>query len=273
MKNAPLVTIGMPTYNGQEYISIALDALLSQSYSQFEIIISDDASTDKTQQICQEYATRDERIHFIKQNRNLGFVKNFNYVLDKAKGDYFMWAGQDDLWDKNFVATLLELLQNNPNTVLAMSNFQNIHEGKKYFVYKKTHFNNTWSKYKTLIHFLKTTNLSYFYGLYKTSALKKAGGYHADSRPIAKSSDYVTIFRTLLDGKMVYTKEILFFKRDTGLYTNRYLAVRNNLLSRQTVYKIKRFLFYPLFYIYDAVYCIKFLSVSDFPYTRFCAST
>jgi len=103
----PKISIGMPVYNGAKYIREALDSLLGQTFTDFELIISDNASTDNTEAICREYAAKDERIRYIRQPHNLGASANFKFVLDEAQGEYFMWAAADDVWDKNWIEKLL----------------------------------------------------------------------------------------------------------------------------------------------------------------------
>jgi len=92
----PTVSIGMPVYNGEKHIREALDSLLAQTYTDFELIISDNASTDATSEICKEYASRDNRIRYIRQPKNQGAPFNFHFVLKESKGKYFMWAAHDD---------------------------------------------------------------------------------------------------------------------------------------------------------------------------------
>lgn len=96
-QHIPKVTIGMPVYNGQLFVRAALDALLAQTFTDFELIISDNASTDNTESICREYAVRNTRIRYVRHNENRGALANFQYVLDEARGKYFMWAAADDL--------------------------------------------------------------------------------------------------------------------------------------------------------------------------------
>lgn len=107
----PTVSIGMPVYNGAKYIHEALDSLLSQTFTDFELIISDNASTDGTQAICVEYARLDPRIRYVRQSENKGALANFQFVLDKARGKYFMWAAYDDKWDRNWIVSLKNLLE------------------------------------------------------------------------------------------------------------------------------------------------------------------
>ncbi|MEI6268153.1 MAG: glycosyltransferase [Methylococcaceae bacterium] len=92
----PTVSIGMPVYNGAEYIREALDSLLAQTFTDFELIISDNASNDTTQEICQKYAEQDSRIRYIRQSTNMGAMPNFTFVLHEARAEYFMWATHDD---------------------------------------------------------------------------------------------------------------------------------------------------------------------------------
>ena len=101
------ISIGMPVYNGAKFIREALNSLLGQTFTDFELIISDNASTDETETICREYAAKDVRIKYVRQVENLGAVANFKYVLDFATGEYFMWAAADDVWDQKWIEKLL----------------------------------------------------------------------------------------------------------------------------------------------------------------------
>ena len=99
----PQVSIGIPVYNGEKFIRKRLDSVLAQTFKDYELIISDDASTDSTPEICKEYISRDNRIRYIKHDRNMGMTWNFNFVLNEAKYDYFVWGAQDDIWHPNFL--------------------------------------------------------------------------------------------------------------------------------------------------------------------------
>lgn len=113
------VSIGMPVYNGEKFLREALDSLLSQTYQNFELIISDNASTDETERICLEYAQKDSRIRYIRQLINNGPIANFQFVLDKAEGEYFMWAAHDDIWDSSFIEAGVDALLANTANVAA----------------------------------------------------------------------------------------------------------------------------------------------------------
>ena len=92
-----LVSVGVPVYNGARYLRQALDSLLAQDYAQFEIIISDNASEDETESICREFEARDSRVRYLRTDRNMGPLWNFQRVHELARGEYFMWAAHDDL--------------------------------------------------------------------------------------------------------------------------------------------------------------------------------
>jgi glycosyltransferase involved in cell wall biosynthesis len=129
MMSNPKVSIGMPVYNGEEFIREALDSLLAQTFTDFELIISDNSSKDNTEAICRDYAAKDERIRYILQPENRGPVANFRFVLDQARGEYFMWAAADDKWDKNWVEVLLSISEK--NNCVAFGTFQVIDQESK----------------------------------------------------------------------------------------------------------------------------------------------
>lgn len=118
-ENAPLVSIGLPVYNGERYLAETLDALLTQSYTNIEIIIFDNASTDATQAICRTYALKDSRVRYYRNERNLGAARNYNLTVEHARGVYFKWAAHDDLCKPTFIESCIEVLEREPHVVLA----------------------------------------------------------------------------------------------------------------------------------------------------------
>ena len=124
----PKVAIGLPVYNGEKYLRLALDSLLAQDYGDFELIISDNCSTDRTPEICLEYAGTDRRIRFHRNERNIGAARNFNHVFGLASADYFMWAAHDDLWHPSYVSRCMQGISEDENIVLCASTVQFIDE-------------------------------------------------------------------------------------------------------------------------------------------------
>ena len=121
MTAAPRLSIGLPVYNGERYLAESLDALLGQSYEDFELIISDNASTDGTAGICRRYVKQDSRIRYICQPRNIGAAPNHNFVVGQARGELFKWASHDDLYVRDLLKYCVDALDEYPHVVLAHS--------------------------------------------------------------------------------------------------------------------------------------------------------
>ncbi|MPY81110.1 MAG: glycosyltransferase [Actinophytocola sp.] len=121
MTTGPRLSIGLPVYNGATYLSEAIDALLGQTYSDFELIISDNASTDDTADIGRSYAAADPRIRYLRQVRNIGCAPNHNVVVHEARGELFKWASNDDLYARDLLQRCVEALDEHPQIVLAHS--------------------------------------------------------------------------------------------------------------------------------------------------------
>jgi glycosyltransferase involved in cell wall biosynthesis len=116
--DAPRVSIGVPVYNGERYLATALDGLLAQTFTDFELIISDNASTDATAEICARYAARDQRIRYSRSAENIGGAANWGRVFHLATGEYFMWAAHDDLQAPTYVERCVDVLDRDPSVVL-----------------------------------------------------------------------------------------------------------------------------------------------------------
>jgi len=182
----PNVTIGMPVYNGEKFIKNALDSILSQTYTNFELIISDNASTDSTQDICLEYVKNDKRIQYYKQTKNIGIYHNFKFVLLKSNSKYFQWAATDDLWHSTFLEKNITFLENNENYVGSISEikfFHNLPDGWKSIVKNIQPENFTkgldvqpiCGTYSNRINILlKLRKESGLYAVYRTEVLKKS---------------------------------------------------------------------------------------------------
>jgi len=121
MSTAPRLSVGLPVYNGEKYLAQSIDALLGQSYEDFELIISDNASTDGTADICRRYLDQDSRIRYIRQPYNVGCAPNHNLLVDEARGELFKWASCDDLYARDLLKCCVEALDEYPHVVLAHS--------------------------------------------------------------------------------------------------------------------------------------------------------
>lgn len=115
----PRVSIGVPVYNGARYLPELLESLLAQTFTDFEVIVCDNASTDRTEEIGRAYAARDERIRYVRNPTNLGATGNFRRSFDLSCGTYFRWAAADDVSAPQFLARCVEVLDREPDVVLA----------------------------------------------------------------------------------------------------------------------------------------------------------
>jgi len=214
-----LVSIGLPTRNRCSLLCGALDSLLGQTYTNFELIISDNASTDETGNICQEYAARDSRIRYIRQKENIGAVANFKFVADAARGEYFMWATDDDLWEPNFINELLDLHIKNKQAVVTFCAFDNIAFSgevlKRDPVLFPEHENlSTYTRFKRFL-LDKGGKNNYVYGIFKKEYLHDSNGFRDyDGIPVQYSSaDTFFALEMLIKGPFVSTPKLLWHKR------------------------------------------------------------
>ncbi|HYN98465.1 MAG TPA: glycosyltransferase [Actinomycetota bacterium] len=120
----PLVTVGMPVYNGEEYLAAAIESVLFQDCRDLELLIVDNASEDRTAAIARSYADRDPRIRYVRNEENIGFLPNFRRALDLAEGRYFTWLAHDDeLSDPSYLSTVTGYLEQNPDVVCCHTAF------------------------------------------------------------------------------------------------------------------------------------------------------
>lgn len=120
-KPAPLITVGIPVFNGERFLERAIASLQQQDYPNFEIVISDNCSTDRTAEICHRAAIEDKRIRYHANPTNIGAVPNFVQAFSLARGEYFMWAAYDDLWDRRCLSALADELLSHSEAGLAHS--------------------------------------------------------------------------------------------------------------------------------------------------------
>ncbi|HVY83320.1 MAG TPA: glycosyltransferase [Steroidobacteraceae bacterium] len=118
MSEAPLVTIGLPAYNRERFIRKSLESLLAQTYTNFVLIISDNASTDATSDICREYAARDSRIRYHRNEVNIGNPRNFNRIAELTTTKYLKWSTTDDLWEPTFLERAVPIMESDPSIAL-----------------------------------------------------------------------------------------------------------------------------------------------------------
>ena len=114
----PRVSIGLPVYNGEDYLEQAIESILAQEFRDLELIISDNASTDRTESLCRRFAERDSRVRYHRYAENEGAARNYNRVFELARGEYFKWAAHDDVCLPEFIARCVEVLDSASESVV-----------------------------------------------------------------------------------------------------------------------------------------------------------
>jgi glycosyltransferase involved in cell wall biosynthesis len=217
---SPSVCIGLPVYNGGEMLSGAIESILSQDFENFELIISDNCSTDNTMETCLKYQKKDKRIKYYRLEENLG-GKNFPIVFARSNSPYFMWAAHDDLHERSFISKCLERIEQDPSIALvypktrvldADSNFIHIAED-----YINTDQDNPIERFRHLIWEIGACHM--FYGLYRTRMIKKVHLW----RNTLIGVDNVALAEIALLGKIVQINDVLFTRRLTRNYNHRTL--------------------------------------------------
>ncbi len=209
-KNTHRLSIGLPVYNGEKYLAETLDSLLLQTFCDFELIISDNASSDRTQEICTSYAKQDSRIRYHRQSENLGASANYNLVFAESDAKYFKWAAHDDLYAPTFLERCMELLDEREDVVLAFTRGQEIDENgvvtREYPDREGIAEMNDYQRFKSMVvgyqPFIPVFGVAHRKTLAQT---KLIGGYSGSDRPL--------IGELALRGNLFEVPEILFSYR------------------------------------------------------------
>jgi len=183
------ITIGLPVYNGGDFIKNRIENILSQNYEDFELIISNNASTDNTDEVCKQFKNRDNRIKYFTHKKNEGALWNFQFVLDESNTPYFVWAGADDIWDQNFLKENIGFLEKNQNFIGSISQVEKFGESNqrelssnriikniiKQFKFSKYGAVEATGNYKRKSKiYLQNNSAQAVYGIFRTSNLKKS---------------------------------------------------------------------------------------------------
>lgn len=210
MNNKPLITLGLPVYNGEKFLQATLDSILAQTFENFELIISDNGSTDRTQKICEQYLVKDQRIRYYRNDKNLGAAKNYNRLLELALGEYFKWAAHDDICAPNFLLRCVEILDKDSSVVLCLPKTMLIDEHGK-FLYNCKHKLNTNSiklqeRFDSLL--LSHHACYQIFGVMRTSTLRMTPGLGS-----YVGSDLGLLAELSLHGRFYEVPELLFLRR------------------------------------------------------------
>ena len=210
MSMIPRLSVGLPVYNSSAYVAQSIEAILGQTFDDFELIISDNASTDGTGDICREYASRDSRVRYFRQRRNIGLAPNHNFCVEQARGELFKWAAGDDLYARDLLEKCVAALDAHPEVVLAHS-WTAMIDGKGTFFQANSYplrTSSTWApeRFRSLLNDSGGDDDG---GVMRKDVLlrtaMKESYHHADRTIIAELALY---------GRFYQVPEWLYFRRD-----------------------------------------------------------
>lgn len=210
------IFIGMPVFNGEQVIKEAIESIIKQNFSDWKLLISDNCSTDGTQEICDYYVLSEKRITYFRQRKNIGSINNFKFLLDNADAQFFMWAAADDIWHPDFLRSCIEKLDNNNEYGMAFCNIVNIDTfGRIIREYpdflrfsKKFHF-------YTIISYLLDPEIlgkaNLIYSVYRLDLIKKIWRIYPLNNDWG--SDMCFVLAALARTRIIFDPRVLFFKR------------------------------------------------------------
>jgi polysaccharide pyruvyl transferase WcaK-like protein len=218
---SPLVTVALPVYNGERFLASSLDSLLRQDLADFELVISDNASTDRTGEICRDYASRDPRIRYLRQPRNIGAIANWNYLVHAARGRYFRWSSANDLCPPDMLSRCVAALEADTSLALCYGRTAFIDDDDREFeVYAHDcEFLDARpaTRFRRACLEMRLNNAQS--AVIRTAMLKRTGL----ERPIPES-DMPLMAELALHGGFRLLPEKLFFRRMTPSSATRYMS-------------------------------------------------
>lgn len=209
---SPTISVGMPVYNGARYLREAIDCVLAQTFGDFELIISDNASTDGTEAICRDYAKRDTRIVYIRNEQNIGAAGNYNQLFHRSTAPYFRWFNSDDLSSPLLHEKCLAVLEAHPQASMAYGK-TDIVDGQGQLI---EHYDDNLdlrqpAAAQRLVEFFRVVGLTNaIYGLIRRSALSRTGLMGNGRFPAA---DTILMAELAIQGTIIEIPEMLFSRR------------------------------------------------------------
>ncbi len=214
--SVPKVIIGMPVYNGAKYMRQAIDSVLAQTFTDFELVISNNNSTDGTEAICQEYQKKDPRIKYIKQPVNIGAVNNFNFLLKQAQGTYFVWLCHDDYFDPCFLEEIVRFLDDHADVALCLSDCNDVKNGVivKTKIHDDIRDNSDWAVTRRLFFTWKHRHVLALYGIYRLGIMQTHKIYlRPGFRGIVYGVEHSILPAVALQGRIVALPRLLKYER------------------------------------------------------------
>jgi len=210
--HVPRVSIGLAVYNGEKYLRLAVESILEQNYTDFELIISDNASTDATEEICEELAAKDARIRYSRNATNIGASKNYQRVFELSKGEFFTWVDHDDLRLPGFLRRCVDVFDEAPATVVLVAPRTEMVDEQgvsKQIRVDRLHTTHALPHERVADVIREVSYATAQYGLFRSAALRKTrliDGFW--------SSDHVLLLELAILGEIWEIPETLVLKRD-----------------------------------------------------------
>jgi glycosyltransferase involved in cell wall biosynthesis len=207
----PRVSIGLPVYNGEEFIAAALNAVLAQTYGDFELIIADNASTDGTADVCQSYAAKDRRIRWVRNATNIGASRNANLVVHLSTGDYFKLACADDLFHAELVARCVDVMDADPTVVAVYPKTRFIDRDGGYLDLTDPGWHLMWDSPVARLRYVIASGHSV--NVFSGGLIRRQNLAHTRLFPLYAGGDCALLGELCLMGKFFEISEYLFFRR------------------------------------------------------------
>ncbi len=208
------VTIGVPVYNGASLIAECLECLCNQTFKDIEIVVSDNASTDETGDIVQQYAARDPRIRYIRQTENIGMMKNFKAALDAARSPFFTFRCHDDLSSNNYIEALLARMMGDPEARLAAPKVETRRKDGT-ARYHLPPAGGADSKLSQINNLLRQSHQAWFCGMWKTASLRPALAHVWERYDSPWGPDHLTLYSALISREVVFAPDAVYIQRIT----------------------------------------------------------
>ena len=254
--NQKKVSIGLPVFNGEKFIRKKLESILSKTFQDFTIVISDNGSTDHTCKICEEISKMDDRITFFHHKENKGFYWNYNFVLNKAETKYFVFAAADDIWSKNFLESNINVLEKCKELVGSIGECSlfnriidsNTHKSEINILKnsrKYQYVHPVKGELKEKIRFYLDFQMGpQFYSIFRTKDIKFANFYRNKANYGMWQSDFATILKILKKGNLHVDSESFFYKEVSTKSRSiiKYMKIMNfstsDILFSKTIFSV-----------------------------------
>lgn len=221
---APCVSIALPVYNGGHLVTQAIESILTQSFSNFELLIADNASTDDTESICRSYAACDPRVRYFRHAANIGAGRNFNFLFHHARGRYFKWAAHDDLLEHEYLARCVDVLNRDPSVSLVHTDVRYIDEQGNEI--DRFTLDRTFAASTRLARFRAVIDAYDFSAIW--GVMRRAQVSRTNLIPLYCGSDRLFLAEMALRGRVVIVPECLFsWRMYNGCYRRNNMSVKS----------------------------------------------